>query len=346
MSDLKAETAVAAQRKYFRNKQREHRNRLKSEQVRLLEEIAHLQAQANNLPSTSLVCEDGLLSWKIIASVFKDASRLALARKTHLEDLVASEMSLIQAMFGFLASYRPRPNSAIALSTPLHHYLTLVAHREARIQAKQWLVQQLYYNTERAFHNFPAIDSTDEFYKCTAELADPWINSFESCQAIWPHSFQDIKQMFLDGRCQDILCSQTKMEIERDGNTLLARSVPGAKYPWQEIQGHFHEADRFIVVIRYLNDDEAFEGHEDAEFHEMRWIDIRRLSPTRSLVRIVKHRAMLIAHLRACKSNRNKAMQLDNIDEDASHLFTRHLWAFQQKLERKVQCEMQEPIWL
>ncbi|KAH9080708.1 hypothetical protein Ae201684P_012849 [Aphanomyces euteiches] len=61
-------------------------------------------------------------------------------------------------------------------------------------------------------------------------------------------------------------------------------------YPWHLLQGHFHEADRFIVVMRHLNYDEAGPSFGNPNFHEMEWIDVRRVAPTRSIVRFLGHR--------------------------------------------------------
>ncbi|KAH9080709.1 hypothetical protein Ae201684P_012850 [Aphanomyces euteiches] len=290
-----------SRRLYFQAKQREHRSRIKKERESLLEELAHLQKQAKNLPSFKLVDENGMLSWQAIASVFQDESRRCKGDRGHLQNDVASNTVLIHEMMRFLNACRPRPKASIASTLPLHQHVTLLAHREAREKAKQWLVQQLYHNTDRASTIFQP-------YMLQMNL------SIASCQVIWSYSLEDIKDAFIHTMNQTAICNATEGEIEREGNTVLARGFTQDKYPWHLLRGHFHEADRFIAVFRYLNDDEAFDGREDPDFYEMQWFDIRRISPTSSAVRILCHRPLLLEDMKKCAKLEND----DTLEQDVS----------------------------
>ncbi|KAF0739228.1 hypothetical protein Ae201684_005149 [Aphanomyces euteiches] len=244
-------------------------------------------------------------------------------------------MTLIYEMVRFLQACLPRPMASISCIQPLYHHITLTANAEARWHAKQWLVQQLYYNTDRAFSTFPALDASDEFVECTAECAGPWIHISESCQVTWPYALEDIKQLFLHPDSQKLICFADELDVERDGNTVLARRMLEEKYPWHLLQGHFHEADRFIFVIRHLNSDEAGPSHGNPNFHEMEWIDVRRISPTRSVLRFLWHKTMLINFAKVFAKDMGvdiSSQDAKSIEQEVSTFEKRLLWESQQQL--------------
>ncbi|KAF0754224.1 hypothetical protein AaE_005418, partial [Aphanomyces astaci] len=56
------------------------------------------------------------------------------------------------------------------------------------------------------------------------------------------------------------------------------------------LQGHFVEADRFIVVFRQVEHDEAHACHPLLrQRHYRSWIEVRQVSPTHILMRLVSH---------------------------------------------------------
>ncbi|KAG9399588.1 hypothetical protein AC1031_011975 [Aphanomyces cochlioides] len=180
-------------------------------------------------------------------------------------------------MMRFLHACRPRPIASISNALPLHQHVTLLGNGEARARSKQWLVQQLYYNTDRFFDTFPAIDASDEFVDCKAECAGRWVNTVDACQVTWPYSLEEIKAVFARPESQKILCESDAKEVERDGNTVLAHGLMEDKYPWFQLQGYFYEADRFVIVFRHVHDDEVRLERGDADFHEFEWY-VRRNS--------------------------------------------------------------------
>ncbi|KAH9088450.1 hypothetical protein LEN26_019498 [Aphanomyces euteiches] len=296
MSNCEPTPGNASRRLYFRRKQREYRDRVKNERAVLHEVIARLQQEVSKQGPAKLLSEDGMLSWQLVASAFQETSRNSKDKHAHLQALVDANSALIYDMTRFLRACQPRPTAAITFEQPVHRHVTLVAQQEARVQAKQWLVQQLYHNTDRAFSDFPALDNYDVFVEAKSKCSGRWVNTVETCQVVWPYSLEVIKQVFLLPQSQNILCNADNFAVERDGNTILARGLYDEKYPWHTLRGHFHEADRFVAVQRSLNHDEAFEDLDDLNYHDMEWIDVRRLSPTQCVVRTLGHRTMLIDH--------------------------------------------------
>ncbi|CAK4648814.1 hypothetical protein LEN26_019496 [Aphanomyces euteiches] len=318
--------ALVARRRYFQVKQREYRRRVKDERTRLREELARLQKKVNNRQ-----VDRGMLSWEIVASVFQEASGLSKDKFERLRAHIDTNEVLISEMTRFVRACQPRPIYSIADVQTLHHH--------------QWLVQQLYHNTERAFATFPAVDASDEFVQSTAECAGEWVNSVETCQVIWPNTLEEIQQVFLRPETQRVLCAseESNFDIERDGNTVLARGLMDGKYPWHLLQGHFSEADRFVAVFRHLQDDEAHQGLEDPNFHEVQWIQVHQLSRTHSLVRLICHRSMLLADVKdyAKQKDANSALARDDLDEKTIkhevEAFDKDLlWTFQQQLQSTI----------
>ncbi|KAH9112483.1 hypothetical protein AeMF1_013188 [Aphanomyces euteiches] len=266
-----SDKAEGARRKYFQCKQREYRHRLKNERAGLLEALARMQSQLSKLPPTKLVSDDGKLSWKVVAAVFQEESKQSKENLHHLQDLVDSNSSLIFEIMRFLRACKPRPGPIISEEQPMNYNVTLMANGAARLHAKQWLVQQLYHNTSQIFHNFPVTDASDEFTQIRAECSGPWVHIVERTQVLFPYPLEDIKRFFLHPQSQEIICLTDEIDVERDGNTVLAHGRFNDAVGWHLLQGHFFEADRFVVVHRHIYDDEAVEGSGDPDYHEMEW---------------------------------------------------------------------------
>ncbi|CAK4133726.1 unnamed protein product [Aphanomyces euteiches] len=238
--------------------------------------------------------------------------------------------------------------AAIADVQPIHYHVTLVSRGDARLHAKQWLVEQLYYNTERVFHTFPDVDAADNFVNCSAKCAGPWLHMVEMCQASWPNSLDEIKRLFLDPASQKIICIDEKLEMERDGNTRLAHSPADEQFPWYILQGHFYDADRFVAVFRHLNDDEASDNpasHPD--YYEMKWVVVHRISESKCVVRMLGYRTMLldgmIAFAKNFGNNRldQTGVDVKTVEREVAAFGNGFVWEYQKRMQALIgQLEM------
>ncbi|KAH9088449.1 hypothetical protein LEN26_019497 [Aphanomyces euteiches] len=252
-----------------------------------------------------------MMSWQVVASVFQEASRDSKETLRKLQSRVDAKKSLIHEMIRFLRACQP--HSLYFVCAALHYHVTLTANSEARVHAKQWLVQQLYHNTERAFSTFPALSLTDDFVDCTAEFAGPWVHTVESCQVVWPNTVAEIKQLFHQPQSQKFICFTD--------------------------EGHFYEADRFVAVHRSLNDDEAFQGREDPNFHDVEWIDVRQISPSHSVVRVLAHRTMLMDEFRDFAKDMGTVITSSDekvLRKQVPAFFKNLLWDFQLKMKNML----------
>ncbi|RHZ02846.1 hypothetical protein DYB35_013471 [Aphanomyces astaci] len=116
----------------------------------------------------------------------------------------------------------------------------------------------------------PAVRSDDELYQLDMQAPD----DHESI------TFLERMQCTLPGT----------MVEERTNNTrLLHTNTPDGAFV-NSLQGHFHEADRFIVVIRQVEHDEVHVcGPVLRQRHYRSWMEVRQVSPTHIIMRTVGH---------------------------------------------------------
>ncbi|RHZ03873.1 hypothetical protein DYB26_007185 [Aphanomyces astaci] len=89
---------------------------------------------------------------------------------------------------------------------------------------------------------------------------------------------------------QRFVVMNVPMVEERTNNTrLLHTNTPDGAFV-NSLQGHFHEADRFIVVIRQVEHDEVHVcGPVLRQRHYRSWMEVRQVSPTHIIMRTVGH---------------------------------------------------------
>ncbi|KAH9088463.1 hypothetical protein LEN26_019511 [Aphanomyces euteiches] len=334
--DVKAASGrtVDPRREHNLGVQREYRRKRKNERIQLLNELAALQIRASTFTPGELVDQDGKLSWRVVASVFQEESRRSKDKLHGLRDLVHANTSLILEMTRFLEACQPR--SLAEIVAPCVSARFPPCTRRSSSTSETVACPAALHNTDRAFNHFPRLDDSNEFIQCNAECTGEWINMIEGFQATWPHALEDIKQFFTAPESQSIICFSDEIDVERDGNTVLAARIFEEKYPWHLLQGHFHEADRFIVVMRHLNYDEAGPSFGNPNFHEMEWIDVRRVAPTCSIVRFLGHRTMQVEFVREFAQDLGTTIMTPDestTEREVVAFSKKVLWDFQLRLQ-------------
>ncbi|KAF0696909.1 Aste57867_12370 [Aphanomyces stellatus] len=277
-------------REYFRRKQREHRRKIRDERTFLQEELATLEAKVR--PSTLTAStetwdeEGAVLSWQAVAQVFRAATGRAKADQRDLTQRMTTTSARIHKLMCFLQACRPCPMPSLSMSLPTMQYVTLPAHPETRTTAKQWLTQQLYHNTDRVFASFP--HDHDAFVHTEVHVAASHIETLEMFQV----SVNLPLHLIVQGYYTDI---QTRVppsakidHSEVDGNTRNYRSnsMPSNAY-FNVLEGHFHEANRCVLVARCLQDDETH-ARDRVVRYSLQWMDSRQIDANETLVRVYK----------------------------------------------------------
>ncbi|RHY71653.1 hypothetical protein DYB34_012935 [Aphanomyces astaci] len=164
------------------------------------------------------------------------------------------------------------------------HSATLVADPRARNLAKEWLTQQMYHNMHEPLALLPGLRSDEEFFQFDLEASDE-DESFvglERIQCILPGTLASIRR-FMESNMREAV-------EECTANTRLFCITTADGVFVNSLQGHFVEADRFIVVFRQVEHDEAHACHPMLrQRHYRSWIEVRQVSPTHILMRLVSH---------------------------------------------------------
>ncbi|ETV65437.1 hypothetical protein, variant 1 [Aphanomyces astaci] len=249
-----------ARRRYFREKQRNYRRKVNVDVAIVEAELAHLQSirdilQASMPPSIApREASDGLLSWYSIATVLKREVRRVLMDRQPLIRQTQRYQYLTKAMQRFVMMSIPSPMSR----SNTWQNATLAAEPSARYLGKEWLMQQMYHNTRQALALLPAMTCDDEFFQFDLQVSDQHDDLFmERIQCIFPGTLASFRRFVKSNRMRDMLFKGPQDVIEeRTSNTRLFHSITTRGAFANILQGHFFEADRFIMVMRQVDDDE------------------------------------------------------------------------------------------
>ncbi|KAF0696911.1 Aste57867_12372 [Aphanomyces stellatus] len=243
---------------------RKYRQKKRDERAFLLRQLADMEAHVR---ATSPPCPEalqdtnGVLSWQVIAQVFRAASGRAKGTHKDLIEKTVATSTAIHNLMRFLEACHPCPMPSLSTSLPTMQFVTLPANAEARTTAKQWLTQQLYHNTDRAFSLFP--HDHDLFVQTEIMLAESHVEITERSQIVVDLPLSTLIRIYFTNAHRRWLPVSKIDCVEIDGNTRKyhSSSVPAGMY-FNVLEGHFHEAERCVLVIRYLQDDDRFERME------------------------------------------------------------------------------------
>ncbi|CAK4748572.1 unnamed protein product [Aphanomyces euteiches] len=160
------------------------------------------------------------------------------------------------------------------------HTATLLGHPQARKLCKEWLTQQLYHNINNCFEVFSCTRMNEEFYGIDVDVFDEGLKCTEMMQQIWPGTMPSCKHFFQHHTASLIFLDPTRISTETTENTRLYRKITDEGVFFNILQGNFVEADRFVVVLRQIENDEEFNSEPYRQRHNMTWLDIRPLSET------------------------------------------------------------------
>ncbi|RHZ33105.1 hypothetical protein DYB37_008605 [Aphanomyces astaci] len=189
-----------ARRRYFREKQREHRRKVYADEAVVKAQYEHLQSVLDGLqagrPSSVAPREasDGPLSWHSVATVFKREAHRVLKDRQSLVTQTQAYQSLMHAMQRFVTMNIPPPMSRVNA----WHSATLVADPSARNLGKEWLTQQMYHNIQEPFALLPAVRNEDEFVQDDFQASDEHDDSFTWMQRVqftWPGTMQMFRRV-------------------------------------------------------------------------------------------------------------------------------------------------------
>ncbi|KAG9399434.1 hypothetical protein AC1031_011827 [Aphanomyces cochlioides] len=182
-------------RLYFRDKQREHRNRLRHDIVAAKAEFEDLTALATPLKAKHrpLVDADGALSWCVVAGVFREELNSSTSEHQSLLKETRARGTLLKAMQRFVSL-----NLQLEPEGPVRHWhpATLLEHPQARELGKEWLTQQLYHNKDSRFQIFACARMDEEVYGVDVDISNDCTTYVQTMQQIWPGTIDSCRSFF------------------------------------------------------------------------------------------------------------------------------------------------------
>ncbi|KAF0700840.1 Aste57867_8639 [Aphanomyces stellatus] len=155
-------------RVYFRNKRRMYRKEEAAARMCLVEQVVTLTAHLSQLEcadrrkhtAPSSAKNDSMLAWVHVARALLDDGRLRHAQHKALKAQVKAQRMLVREMKAWVISNGVL-HSELGSRVPTWRDWTLPADAAARKLGKEWIIKQMYHNTDRIFmeNHFPAIDS-------------------------------------------------------------------------------------------------------------------------------------------------------------------------------------------
>ncbi|RQM10278.1 hypothetical protein B5M09_012769 [Aphanomyces astaci] len=288
-STYEVDDKTLSRRRYFREKQREYRRKIYADGATIKAQCVYLQSILVGLQTprplsvTPREASDGPLSWHSIAKVFKSEAHRVLTDRQSLVTQTQEFESLMKAMQRFVMLNIPPPMPR----SYAWRNATLAANPTARNLGKEWLTQQMYHNMHEQLALLPALSCDDDFFDTdvqTSNDGDPFTRT-ERAQFTWPGTVQMFRHM---------IESTMQAVVEETANTRLFHTTTSNGIFVNSLQGHFSEANRFVMVIREVEEDEAYVCDlQHKQQHYMSWTEVRQVSPTHILLRIVNHASHL-----------------------------------------------------
>ncbi|CAK4664427.1 unnamed protein product [Aphanomyces euteiches] len=299
-------------RMYFKKMRQIYRSEEKQERLYLINKIHELERVAIPLQERARVREvdeDGetrtMLAWKDIALVMQEDVQLAVKNQMGLKSQVEDVKQLIWRMKNWVATNSVIRN-ALDCRVPTWRNVTLLAHPSSRKLGKEWITQQLYYNTDSIFHQygFPAVDSGEfidwdsqtisatsgdyTIYRRQAETQD----TLDEAVSHIDQTLLSVQGAYL--RQKQEHASSTVVEVE--GNTKQFALVTPRREFVNLLCGEFFSPGRCVFVLQQILDDEAC---PHAKFHQrnrMFWHDLQELPGGRTVVRSLAIHSLCFAN--------------------------------------------------
>ncbi|KAH9096611.1 hypothetical protein Ae201684P_013277 [Aphanomyces euteiches] len=211
-----------------------------------------------------LVDADGILSWCVVAGVFREELYSSTSEHQSLLKETRARETLLKAMQRFVSL-----NLHLEPEGPVRHWhpATLLEHPQARKLGKEWLTQQLYHNKDSRFQLFACAWMDEEVYGVDVDISND-CTTYNHTETL-------------------IFKDPTQISIETTENTKLYRKISADGSFFNILQGNFVEADRFVMVFRQVENDETFNSDSYRQRHSMAWMDVRPLSETHVVYRSI-----------------------------------------------------------
>ncbi|KAG9399536.1 hypothetical protein AC1031_011932 [Aphanomyces cochlioides] len=283
-------------RGYMRQFMQIYRGREKEEVASLKQQIADLEAElAMRLTKTTI---SGELAWRDVAIAMDEMRKDGVLEQKALIDDTNETREVGLDLYGWVASFC-RPLASPNPRCQTWRDVSLLSHPRSRQLGKEWITQHMYHNANRVFE---VQDLPPPFYNI---IDNSWDIDFsgecyyviERGQLNWAMPLEKVRSMFRNHMCSMFTLDSfyplsTNTLTEATDNTVLHQLVPdkdrsSALYV-NLLGGEFNEADRSVLVITQIQDDELVSINASlAQRSRMTWVELYRESDLRTRGRYV-----------------------------------------------------------
>ncbi|KAF0698937.1 Aste57867_10459 [Aphanomyces stellatus] len=314
-------------RGYMRTFMQVYRGREKEEVESLKRQVEDLELElARRLHAKQLAPGSGdsgaELPWRDVAAAMEEMHHDGILEQRALEVESDDVRTVAFDLHGWVASFS-RPSTSPNPRTQTWRDVTLLSHPRSRQLGKQWITQHMYHNADRVFalQECPPTQTTIINNTWDIDFSGDCYYVVERGHVDWNMPLENVRSMFRNHMCSmftlDSFCPLTTHTLtETSDNTVLHQLVPPsshamyARYPGGPdaaaaaqyvnlLGGEFNQADRSIVVVTQIQDDELIAPCGDlTQRSRMTWLELYRESPHRTRGRYVSIVSQQFTHER------------------------------------------------
>ncbi|ETV91211.1 hypothetical protein H310_14088 [Aphanomyces invadans] len=282
----------ARKRAYLRQFMQGYRVKVKDATLMLKAQVRDLEAECARRSFMTM------LPWHEIADALQTEQEISetemreLRRKLRSIEVLSSTMQ--HWVLTQLNSIPRAPNENAASKS--WRNVTLLKDPMSRQLGKDWILQQMYHNTDRMFasHGFPAIASMQSIYEVdvqTEHVGDSdcmYYHAKRQMESPPPDAI--MRYMYRNKLCSIIMADGdipvTYPTIREVTRTTALHQLTTSKGEWFNVLvGEFNSPTRCVIVAQQIEDDEVYRMVGTRQRNRMMWYDFQRMPSGRWMYR-------------------------------------------------------------
>ncbi|KAF0719747.1 Aste57867_819 [Aphanomyces stellatus] len=252
-------TRKAKKRAYLREFMQGYRQKVKNATQSLKDQVRHLEVECKRRSFTTL------MPWHEVADALRlersetETEYHALKKKLREVEAVAYTMQ----QWVLAQSPVPRSPDAVTASWTWRN-VTLMADPATRTLGKEWILQQMYFNTDRMFHHhgFPPIESMESMYEMEIQFKDDCIyyHAKRQMETFPPDAI--VRRMYRDRLCSILMTDGYNLvsvpTIVETTETTTLHQMTTRRGEWINVLvGEFNCDARCVIVAQQIQTDEV-----------------------------------------------------------------------------------------
>ncbi|KAH9194660.1 hypothetical protein AeNC1_003358 [Aphanomyces euteiches] len=290
-----AETEKKLRRRvYMRNMMKIYRDEFKKEMAYLREKEQQLEVQVQHLLQTRCLGGDddssGALPWREVSQALKEEHDEAKAKREKLLTQVMTHRRVVDNMERWVAAQMTIP---VSPTTPTSTWrnTTLLGDPTSRQLGKQWIMEQMFHNTDRVFqmYQFPAMDRAHDLYGLEAvPTPNGGFQYIHRRQFDLGHPLDMLLQLYKDTVYRFMTPDavyHNNVAAEESNDTTLRTLHNSNGEVMHLLTRAFSSGQRSVFVGQEILDDDLLPITKPKQRSRMIWFDIVPLSPTKCRLR-------------------------------------------------------------